>query len=118
MKHRYWLFRRNGIYYLQAAQTGHKENLHISDRCEAQRLREARDDATKTLTLELHWPRPIFLTVIPQITKRTCQNVFDEFCTRGKPQTQERRRRVAASKPLVFFRFRKLLETSPRSFCR
>jgi hypothetical protein len=28
MKHRHWLFRRNGIYYLQDAQTGSKESLH------------------------------------------------------------------------------------------
>ena len=51
MKHRYWLFRRQGIYYLQDAQTRHKESLHTSDRREAQRLRDARDDATQNPNL-------------------------------------------------------------------
>ena len=69
--------------------TGHKESLHTSDRREAQRLRDARDDATQNPNLGLQ---------------------------RGKRQTQERRHRVAASKAFVFLRSRRILETTPQDF--
>ena len=60
MKHQYWLFRRNGIYYLQDAQTGSKESLHTGDRREAQRLRDARDDATQNPNLGLALAKAYF----------------------------------------------------------
>jgi len=116
MKHRYWLFRRNGIYYLQDAQTGHKKSLRTSDRREAQRLRDARDDATQNPNLGIALAKAYLSNRDPQITKRTWQEVLDEFCARGQPQTQERRRRVAASKPFVFLRSRRILETTPQDF--
>jgi len=43
MKNRYWLFRRNGVFYLQDAQTLRKESLHLRDASEARRLRDARN---------------------------------------------------------------------------
>jgi hypothetical protein len=46
MKKRFWLWRRHGIYYLQDAETREKESLHTRDRQEAERLRNARNDAT------------------------------------------------------------------------
>ena len=36
---------------------------------------------------ESRWPRRISLHTIPMIAERTWQDVLNEFCTRGKPQT-------------------------------
>ncbi len=116
MNHRYWLFRRNGIYYLEDAQTGHKESLRTSDRREAQRLREVRDDAAQNPNLGIALAKAYLSNRDPQITKRTWQDALDEFCSRGQPQTQARRRRVAASKPFDAIRSRKILETIAQDF--
>jgi len=116
MKHRYWLFRRNGIYYLQDAQSGHKESLHTSDRHEAKRLREARDDAGQNPNLGMALAKAYLANRDPQMTQRTWQEVLNEFCARGQPQTQARRRRLAASKPFHLLRSRKLLEKTAQDF--
>ena len=45
MKMRFWLWQRNGTFYLQDAETRQKESLHTRDRHEAERIRNARNDA-------------------------------------------------------------------------
>src|ERR1041385_8766705 len=116
MKHRYWLFRRNGIYYLQDVETGHRESLKTNDSREAERLRDARDDAAQNPNLGMALAKAYLSNRDPKITKRIWQDVLDEFCGRGQPQTQARRRRLAASKPLRTLRSRKVLETTAQDF--
>jgi hypothetical protein len=54
MKHKYWIYRRAGSgYYLQDAQTGHRESLQTTDSLQAQRLRDARNQAVEQPMLNL-----------------------------------------------------------------
>jgi hypothetical protein len=47
VKNRFWLFRRDGVFCLQDAETRRKESLHTRDRDEAVHLCDTRDDAAK-----------------------------------------------------------------------
>jgi integrase len=116
MKNRYWLFRRNGIYYLQDAQTRHKESLRTSDRGEAHRIRAARNEAAEKPNLGIALAKAYLCARDPQIAQRTWQTVLDAFCARGKPQTQAHRRRVAGRKHFDTLRSQNLLETTASEF--
>lgn len=116
MKNRYWLFRRNDTYYIEDVQTRKKESLHTKDRREAQRLRDARNDAVQSPSFGIALAKACLSVQDSLIAKRTWQDVLDNFCERGKPQTQAHRRRVARSKPFHFLRSRKLLETTAQDF--
>lgn len=116
MKKRFWLWRRNGVYYLQDADTRQKESLHTRDRREAERLRNARNDAATRPVLGMVLAKAYLSAHDAEISKRTWQNVMDYFCARGKPQTQERRQRAARSKCFDRLRSLKLLETNSNDF--
>jgi hypothetical protein len=116
MKKRFWLWRRNGVYYLQDAETRQKESLHTRDRREAERLRNARNDAATRPVLGMALAKAYLSAHDAEISKRTWQNVMDYFCARGKPQTQERRQRAARSKCFDRLRSLKLLETNSNDF--
>ena len=116
MKNRYWLFRRNGVFYLQDAQTRHKESLRTCDRREAERLRDARNQVAERPSLGIAMAKAYLTAHDPQIAERTWQDVFAEFAKRGKPVTQEHRRCVAARKPFNLIRSQKLLETTAADF--
>ena len=118
MKNRYWLFRRNGIYYLQDAQTRQKESLRTSDRREAQRIRDARNEAAEAPNLGIALAKAYLTAHDPGIAERTWQTVLDQFCARGKPQTQAHRRRVAARKHFDAIRSQRLLETTANDFLK
>ena len=45
MKKRFWLWKRNGVFYLQDAETRQKESLHTTDRAEAERIHDARNES-------------------------------------------------------------------------
>jgi Phage integrase family len=116
MKKRFWLWRRNGVFYLQDAETRQKESLHTRDRREAERLRDARNDAAARPVLGMALAKAYLSAHDAEIAKRTWQNVMDYFCARGKPQTQERRLRAARSKCYDRLRSLKLLETNANDF--
>jgi hypothetical protein len=116
MKHRFWLFQRNGVFYLQDSQTFHRESLHTGDRRQAERIRSAREDAAQNPNLGIALAKAYLSNRDPQITKRTWQDVLDEFASKGQPQTQAHRRRVSKAKPFNLIRDRKILETSADEF--
>jgi len=116
MKKRFWLWRRNGVYYLQDAETRQKESLHTRDRREAERLRDARNDAAIRPGLGIALAKAYLSAHDADIAKRTWQDVMDNFCARGKPQTQERRKRAMHSRCFDHVRSLKLLETNASDF--
>ncbi len=85
MKNRYWLYRRNGVFYLQDAQTRQRESLHTTNRTEAERLRDARNQVSERPNLGIAMAKAYLTAHDPQIAVRTWQNVLDEFSRRGKP---------------------------------
>ena len=116
MNNRYWLYRRQGVFYLQDARTRQKESLRTSDRREAERIRDARNQVAERPNLGIALAKAYLTAHDPQIAVRTWQDVLDEFATRGKPQTQAHRRRVAARKPFNLIRSQKVLETTAKDF--
>lgn len=116
MNHRFWLFRRNGVFYLQDAQTRHKESLHTRNRDEARRLRDARNDAADRPTLGIALAKAYLAGCDPALTERTWQAVMEQFCSRGNPETQADRRRVTNAKLFDRIRRRRLVETTAADF--
>jgi len=49
VKQRYWLWKRDGVYYLDDELTRKKESRKTSDREEAEKIREVRNAALKSL---------------------------------------------------------------------
>src|SRR5205823_12126334 len=76
----------------------------------------ARNASADCPSLGLALAKAYLSTRDAQIGDRTWQDVIDQFCSRGKPQTQADRRRVARSKPFNLIRKRKLLETTSDDF--
>lgn len=116
MKNKFWLFKRNGVFYLQDARTLQKESLHTCNKQEAQRLRAARNKAARTSILGMAFAKAYLSAHDPFVAKRTWQDVMDRFCARGKPQTQAHRKRVVAHRYFNHIRAKRLLETAPDDF--
>lgn len=115
-KQRFWLYQRAGIYYLQDAQTGRRESLNTRSKREAEQTRAARNDAAANPRVGLAMAKAILTTYDPQMARRTWQDVMEEFCRRGKPQTQTDRRRLLARRPFDSIRLKKLIETTNDDF--
>jgi hypothetical protein len=88
MNNRYWLFRRHGVFYLQDAQNRQKESLHTRSRREAERIRDARNQAVERPNLGIAMAKAYLSAHDPLIAERTWQHVLDEFATRGKPRNK------------------------------
>ena len=58
MKKRYWLWERNGVFYLDDSVTRQKEGLHTRDKREAERIRDARNEAVARPTLGIALAKP------------------------------------------------------------
>ena len=112
MKERFYLFKRNGIYYVEDGATGKQQSLRTHDVKEARRLLHAKNESVHAPTGNIAMARVYLTAHDPKILERTWQNVIEEFCNRGKPQTQEHRRRVARRKPQSLLQDLKLVETT------
>jgi integrase len=113
MKHRYWLYRRRGgLYYLQDAKTGKRRSLRTTDYFQAQRLRDAENQATEQPMLNLALGKAYLSAIDPTLAQRTWQTVIEEFCSRGQAVTRARNSRATASQDFSSLQKRKLVETS------
>jgi integrase len=112
MKQPSYLFKRGEIYYLQDGLTGKQQSLQTRDRMEAERLWHARNEATASPGLNRALARVYLSANDPKMLTRTWQHVIDEFCSRGKPQTQAFRRRKAAHRAFTPIRRKPLVETT------
>jgi integrase len=112
MKKRFWLWERNGVFYLDDSITRKKISLHTRDPKEAERIRDARNEAEARPTLSVQLAKAYLSAHDAESGKRTWQDVIDRYCSLGNPQTQEHRRRVANRKPQCYLKSKKLLETT------
>ena len=94
MKERFYMFKRSGVYYAEDAATGRQQSLKTKDAAEARRIVHAKNEAARCPTLNLMMARAYLSAHDPKVLERTWQDAMDEFCSRGKKQTQEHRRRV------------------------
>lgn len=112
MKQRYWLFRRGATFYLQDSESGKKESLHTSDKKQASRLRDARNEAAERPLVGLTLGRAYLAAYDPKLTERTWGQVMDEYCQQGKASTRDRRVRGLKAKAFEKLRTRKLVDTT------
>ena len=104
------------MFYLHDSQTGQRESLHTRSKREAERTRLARNEAAANPHVGLALARSLLAVHDPKMATRTWQEVMDEFCQRGKPQTQVRRRRAVSHRPLSLLQDKKLVETTAEEF--
>ena len=116
MKQRYYLFKRKGVFYLQDSATGKQESLKTRDRNEAHRLLHARNEALAAPLLNVALARAYLSAHDQKMATRTWQDVLDEFCSRGQPQTQALRRRRTRHRCFRFIRQKRLVETTAEDF--
>lgn len=111
MKERFYLFKRNQMFYVEDGATGKQQSLQTKDAKVARQMVYAKNEAARTPTLNLAMARVYLSAHDAKMLERTWQDVMHEFCSRGKPQTQEHRRRVARRSPQCLLRNLKLVET-------
>ena len=115
-KQRFWLYERAGVFYLHDSETGQRESLHTRNKREAEQIRMTRNQMAAQPQLGWALAKACLSAQDPKIAARTWQDVMEEFCRRGKPQTQQRRRRATKGKPLSLLQSRKLIETTADDF--
>lgn len=112
MKKRFWLWERNGVFYLDDSVTRKKISLHTRDRAEAERIRDARNEAEARPALSVQLAKAYLSAHDSESGKRTWQDVIDRYCSVGKEVTQGDRRRVSDRKPQCYLKTKRLLETT------
>lgn len=53
MKHRYWLFQRKGVFYVEDSLTGRQQSLGTREKREAERLRDTKNEAVQRPSIGL-----------------------------------------------------------------
>lgn len=112
MKHRFWLFKRGSVFYVQDTLTGKQESLGTKDRKEADRLRATKNDAVAQPFVSLAIGKAYLAAHDPKLVQRTWRIVMEDFVQRGKDHTHKRRERAMRSGPFRAIRDRKLVETT------
>jgi integrase len=116
MKSRFWLCKRGTIYYALDSETGRRISLRTSDKLEAQKLLYAKNEVIGKPALGLALAKAYLSAFDPALAKRTWQDVLDEFCSRGQPQTQALRRRKTRHHAFDLIRHKGLVETTADDF--
>ena len=111
-KQRFWLYRRDGIYYIHDSETGERASLNTRSKQEAEQIRTTRNMTVACPVIGMSLAKAYLTSQDPKLLARTWQDVIDAFCSRGKPQTQADRRRVSNRRPQNLLRNMKLIETS------
>ena len=70
-KRRYWLLTRGNVYYTQDSLTGEQRSLKTSDKKEAQRIRDAKNEAAQTPLLGLTLAKAYLAAYDPKLVERT-----------------------------------------------
>jgi len=116
MKKRFVLYRRGGVYYLEDTEARRRVSLQTSNRDEAEKLVEARNETLQQSAFHLAMGRTYLAAADPQLVERTWQQVMDEFCSKGKDVTRQRRLRGIRRPPFDSIRNKKLIETTGDDF--
>jgi len=99
MKHRFWLFRRGRIFYVEDTLTRRQESLGTQSRREAEDLRAAKESAVCQPHANLAIGKAYLAAHDPQLVRRAWRAVMDDFVQRGQEHTHERKRRAMRRVP-------------------
>src|SRR5579863_8546455 len=116
MKTKYTLFRRGEVFYIQDTATGKQTSLRTRDETEAKSLLNAKNEAQRQPTLNLHLARAYLTASDPAFVERTWQTVMEQLQSRGKESSRERYASVFKSPSFDRLRNKKLLETTADDF--
>jgi hypothetical protein len=84
MKTKFNLFRRNGVFYTEDTTTGKQTSLRTKDETEARSLLNAKNEAQRQPTLNLHLARAYLTASDPTFVQRTWQTVIEQLQSRGE----------------------------------
>jgi hypothetical protein len=112
MQDRFYLFRRQGVFYWQDRTTGQQKSLQTRDKLEARRQLQAKNDSVAQPMMNLILARTYLSAQDPKMTTRTWAEVMTQFCNRGKEATRRRNDRETKTKPMLFLRNKRLIETT------
>ena len=118
MQDRYWLYQRNGTFYVQDRSTGKQESLRTKDAKVAQRLFNAKNQAAEQPALNLSLAKAYLSVKSPEMAKRTWREVMEEIERSYQGPTLVRWRKVMISAPFQSLKGRPLLETESDQFLK
>jgi len=116
MHDRYWLYQRNGVFYLQDRSTGKQESLRTRDQTVAKRLFNAKNQAFEQPALNISIAKAYLSIKTPEMAKRTWKEVMEEIEHRYQGPTLLRWRKVMISLPFQSLKKQPLLETEAHHF--
>lgn len=116
MKEKFWLGKRGNVYFSLDSETGRRESLRTRNKDDARRLVQAKNNAARQPALNIAIAKAYLVGADPKLMGRTWAFVLDQFCSRGKDSTRQRRCRAAKSKTFDPIRNKKLIETTAEDF--
>ena len=116
MKEKFWLCKRGNVYFSLDSETGKRQSLRTRNTENAKRLIQAKNEAARQPAMNIAIAKAYLVGADPKLMTRTWTFVLDEFCSRGKATTQQRRCRAAKSKTFDPIRNKKLIETTSEDF--
>ena len=116
MKTKYWLCKRNEIFFSFDSETGKRESLHTGDKAEAERIIRAKNDAATQPAINVSIAKAYLVGADPKLVERTWAFVIQEFCSVKKESTRLRRQRAIKSPAFNSIRNKRLVETSAEDF--
>jgi len=116
MKDRFTLFRRGAVFYSEDRTTGQQKSLLTRDEREAKKFIQAKNDAANLPLMNLVMAKTYLAAQDPKLVSRTWSDVMELFCNRGKAPTQMRHERAVKTKPMLFLRDKRLVETTADDF--
>ncbi|MBI2946140.1 MAG: hypothetical protein HYY23_00715 [Verrucomicrobia bacterium] len=118
MKHRYRLWKRNGIFYSEDCDTGKQISLKTGDRQEALRLIAAKNEAAQSPVLNIHLARTYLSASDPATLQRCWSDVFQEIKKTKTGSTKERWERAAKDSAFTSILQLPIFETRAEHFLR
>lgn len=112
MQNRFTMFKRGSVFYLEDRSTGQQKSLQTRDEAEAQRITQAKNDAVALPQMNLVMAKTYLSVEDPKMVMRTWEDVLARFCDRSNPNTKMRHERVARTKPMLFLKAKRLVETT------
>ena len=116
MKEKFWLIKRGSTFYSLDSDTRERKSLGTSDRHEAQKIIQAKNESADRPSLGLSLAKAYLAAYDQTLVTRTWSFVMDEFSARGQTQTQELRRRKLKHKAFSIIRDKCLIETTSQDF--
>lgn len=116
MKNRFWLFKRGNVFYVEDSLTRKQESLQTKDLKEAEKIRDAKNEATRHPVASLAIGKAYLAAYDPKLTHRRWSDVMEKFLETGLPSTVERKKRAVRSRPFRILSEKKLVETTAEDF--